>query len=61
MPPEVDWKINCEVKEFISNYSVEKNKNSYIYVSECLEDELKMLCEFIKENLLDSNIYESVK
>ncbi len=59
--PEVDWKINCEVKEFISNYSVEKNKNSYIYVSECLEDELKMLCEFIKENLLDSNIYESVK
>ena len=30
--PEVDWKINCEVKEFISNYSVEKNKNSYIHV-----------------------------
>lgn len=54
--PDVKWKFNICIEDFLKNIDLQKKQESYIYVTEYVDDGLTILKKFIYKYSLNSNI-----
>lgn len=54
--PDVKWEFNICIEDFLKNIDLQKKKESFIYVTECVDDSLIALEKFIRKHSLNSNL-----
>lgn len=56
LSPNVEWKFNFTLKDFLNHIDLSEKDNSFIYVTEYSKEELPYIRNFINKNSLNSNI-----